>query len=157
MRTRKSQPPILGMLRPEGERVRAPAGGRRRDLPDVEIAIAAADVAARSGDWDSATPKTFVGLYAWCHRATYHVDAQELLQKAEFVAACRAASKILQHDFEDDGGAFALFIRWAWKREKERVEWAQRQRVERGRLGWRLLFSPRFVTDYRVSRSQAAR
>jgi hypothetical protein len=148
-RRRKVEGILASFVDPRANRV--VSAKRAKSATDVELAMATADVAARTGDWDDVSPRTFVGLYAWCHNATYKVEAAELREKHEFMSATRAAARLLRDEFEDDGGSFAIYIRWAWKREQERVAWAARERIERGRLGWRLLFSTRFVTDYRVA------
>jgi hypothetical protein len=127
---------------------------RGRALSDIQAAIRSADARAKSGEWDGADARTMLGLYAWCHRSVYSVEPVELENAAEFRAASRAALRVLHTHFDDDGARCAIFIRWAWKREKERSEWAKREKKDRNRMGWRMQFGDKLVTDFRVAASQ---
>jgi hypothetical protein len=124
---------------------------RARAQSDLDAAVERATHRVKSGDWEEADGRLLVGLYAWCHRATYGFVPPELEEKAEFRAAARAALRILHDTFEDDGARVAVFMRWAWKREKERAAWRQREGIEQTRMGWRLQFSTRMVGDFRVA------
>lgn len=111
-----------------------------------------AEARAKTGDWEGADGRVMLGLYAWCHRSVYGVAPVELESTAEFRVASRAALRVLHDRFDDDPAACAIFIRWSWKREKERAEWARANKRDRNRMGWRLQFSDRQVTDFRVAR-----
>ncbi len=124
---------------------------RAKSDTDLEASVSNAAARVRSGEWSDADGRLLVGLYAWCHRATYGILPPELEDRAEFRAASRAALKTLHDSFEDDGPAVVVFMRWAWKREKERSAWATREKIDRNRMGWRLQFSLRLVGDYRVA------
>lgn len=107
-----------------------------------------AEARAKSGDWEGADSRTLLGLYAWCHRSVYGVEPIELRSIGEFRIAARAALRVLHSHFADDVAQCAIFIRWSWKREKERAAWAAREKKDRNRMGWRLQFSDRQVTDF---------
>lgn len=130
---------------------RVPGATRAKALPDIEAAMRDAEARARTGDWDGADARTILGLYAWCHRSVYGVVPAELEAVGEFRIASRAALRVLHERFDDDAARCAIFVRWSWKREKERAEWAKRERKDRNRMGWRLQFSDRQVTDFRVA------
>lgn len=132
---------------------RVSGGSRARAMPDIQAAMLAAEGRAKSGDWSGADARTMLGLYAWCHRSVYGVAPVELENVGEFKIASRAALRVLHDRFDDDPAQCAIFIRWSWKREKERAAWAAREKKDRNRMGWRLQFSDRQVTDFRVAAS----
>jgi len=130
---------------------RIPGAKRAKAMKEIEVALAAAETRAKSGEWGDADARTLVGLYAWCHRSVYDVIPVELESITEFRIASRAALRVLHERFEDDAAAAAIFIRWSWKREKERADWCRANKRDRNRMGWRLQFSDRQVTDFRVA------
>lgn len=132
---------------------RTPGLKRAGTMPDIAAAILAAEACARSGDWSRADGRTMLGLYAFCHRSVYGVPPLELESVGEFRIASRAALRVLHDRFDDDASSCAIFIRWSWKREKERAAWATRERKDRNRMGWRLQFSDRQVADFRIALS----
>jgi hypothetical protein len=130
------------------------AGAQRaRPLADIDAAMLSAEGRAKSGDWVGADARTMLGLYAWCHRSVYGIAPVELEGVGEFRIAARAALRVLHERFDDDPAQCAIFIRWSWKREKERAAWASREKKDRNRMGWRLQFSDKQVTDFRVAAS----
>jgi len=137
----------------ESREEKRPGVKRARALPDIQVAMLSAEARAKNGDWSGADARVLLGLYAWCHRAVYGVAPAELESVGEFRIASRATLRVLHDRFEDDAAQCALFIRWSWKREKERAAWAQREKRDRNRMGWRLQFSDRQVTDFRVASS----
>lgn len=132
---------------------RIPGAKREKPKTALHTAMLSAEMRAKSGEWDDAEQRTLVGLYAVCHRNVYGVIPVELENPAEFSMASRAAATILHTRFDDDVPATAIFIRWLWKREKERVEWARTQKRDRNRMGWRMQFSDRAVGDFLVARA----
>lgn len=144
--------PLAAFMSPGSQRM----GGERRGRPlsDLELNLRVAETRALSGEWEGATGPVFVGLYALCHRLAYAVLPLELEERREFSLASRAALSTLHAHFDDDCDAFVGYVRWAWLREQGRVAWAKSQSIERNRLGWRLVFSARMVTDYRATRSR---
>jgi hypothetical protein len=127
---------------------------RAKGLSDLEVAVAEAERRARTADWEDADARAFVGFYAWCHRSVYGVLPVELDAIGEFKIAVRAAVRVLRERFDNDAVEMARFIRWSWVREKARSTWARSQNVDRNRMGWRLQFSDRQITDHRVAKSQ---
>lgn len=111
---------------------------------------------ARTGEWADARGPALVGLYALCHELVYGVEAAELRSAGEWSAAVRCAGRALAEHFGGDADLMADFVKWTWEREKGREAWARRTRANRPRLGWRLQFSPRVVTDWRVDVTRAS-
>jgi len=125
---------------------------QRRSPSPLASALRVVEARIRDGGgWTNA--RELVGLYAWCHRSVYKVLPVELEAQNEFSAAARAATSMLHAHFDDDMDAAVAFVKWAWQREKGRADWARREKKDRNRMGWRLQFSPRHVTDYRVAQS----
>lgn len=142
-----------GFLSSQPEKI---SGGRRGEkISTLSAAISKAEARARSGEWGDALPPVFVGLYAVCHRLVFGVLPLELEEQAQFRLASKLALGCLHDYFDDDGDAFASFVRWAWKREEGRARYAREQGWDRKRMGWRLLFSAHTVTDYRASTAGA--
>lgn len=132
-----------------------PPGTRRtRRRPDWEVSLEDAEKRAASGKWEDAQIRSFVGLYAFCHRLTYGVDDLDLEDKAVWRSATRQATRVLHNHFNDDKAEMVEFIKWVWEREAGREEWAKREGKNRGRLNVRIQFSARIITDYRVDRSR---
>lgn len=134
-----------------------PAGTRRTTTQGpLEGLLEDAEKRAASGDWESASGRSFVGLYALCHRLTYGVDAVELEDRQTLQNATRAAAKALHVHFADDKSELVEFVKWVWEREKGRDQWAAQNGRARNRLGIRLQFAPALVTDYRVDQQRRA-
>ena len=115
--------------------------------PGPQLADLRADVAARaeSGEWDGATPEHLVAYHELLHRHVYSTDLA--LPPTDRAKATHAVAAFVSEYFAGDVGEAARFVWWAWTREKER----QVRRPDDRTLGWRLVFSPSFVSDYRVS------
>ena len=143
VRVAKEQP-IEKMASFLDAKVRRPGG--RSTLLGVEQAVLDARARAQSGDWIDAGAKALVGLYAWCHKATYGEEPLELRDEGTFAGASRAASKMLGEHFADVPEAMAAFIKWTWMREQARRGAGKNT----SRIGWRLQFSGAMLTDYRV-------
>lgn len=70
-----------------------------------------------------------------------------------------AAKGMLEKEFNKDAKAFVEFIRWTWRRERNRETKRKSEGSEGSRIGWVLQFKNRaMLTDYRVdvARSQEA-
>lgn len=128
-------------------RVGAVAPKKRGDL---ELAIADAERRAASGEWEEATGRSFVGLYALCHRIVYGVLPEDLAEKGALGLAAKMANTCLHTSFGDDRSAFVEFIKWTWDREKSRELWRLQNGKQGGRIGIRLQFSGSLITDHRV-------
>lgn len=99
------------------------------------------------GEWKSARPRHFVALYWQLHQHVYKLAPAELRGR-EWTAACLAAKRMIDVDFQGDLDRFVEFIVWTWRREKYLN--AKDESGTRRRLGWRLQFSPSLATDYRL-------
>lgn len=169
MKTRRKKPKPPGLVGSASPRETAPVASqmsvaaflnhnpkngsrsaKRSKLSGLEIAESDASKRAETGEWEDASARSFVGLYAMCHRMTYGVEASDLREKFKFNGATKAATKALHDFFDDDKSEFVEFIKWTWEREKGREEWAARESKIRGRMGIRLQFSAGMITDYRV-------
>lgn len=138
---------------------RTPIGGAAttKALKPVDAAVDGAERRSRSGVWDGAVGRTFVGLFALCHRIVYGEIPLELYEIADFGIASRMATKALHVWFGDDEGAFVEFIKWSWEREKGRDAWAIANGRDRTRMRARFQFSAAMVQDYRVEKSKGRR
>lgn len=132
----------------------APRAPRSRGLSELALAVLEAEARGKTGKWDDARPTAFVGLYALCHRLVFKCLPGELESKVEFKGALRLAGQ-MHARFEYDGEEVASFIRWTWEREQRREKFAASKGETRDfRIGYRLQFSPRMVTDWQVDRER---
>jgi len=130
----------VGKKKPTRKRGPDPAKARR-ELAEMML----------SGKYDSATPMHFVALYEWCHERIYGVPLAELAKRAAWSGPVFAAARMLKDDFTGDPTKMVDYVRWAWKREAGREAMRRAGRnANVGRLGWRLLFGPYVLTDYRI-------
>lgn len=107
--------------------------------------------------WASAQPKHLVALYSLLHEQVYGVAPVEL--KDVWKGVVSAAKGMLEKEFNKDAKAFVEFIRWTWRRERNRETKRKSEGSEGSRIGWVLQFKNRaMLTDYRVdvARSQEA-
>lgn len=141
---------LEGFLADPAKRGKLRDARRSKPLSDLEVVVSNAEARARSGEWADADARALVGLYAWCHRSVYGVLPIELELAGEFRTAVRCAGLLAHKHFADDMVSVVLFIKWSWKREKGRAKWAREKKIERNRMGWRLQFSARQVTDFLV-------
>lgn len=103
----------------------------------------------RSGDWSEAMGRHFLALYLVLHARVYGVEAG--LTEDEYFEGATAAAKLLEGEFDEDPGALVRFVAWTWEREREREEWRRKNGKGGGSVGWRLQFSGRLLTDYRLA------
>ena len=116
-----------------------------------DVAVADAESRAKTGDWSNAKGTTLVGLYAWCHRRVYGVEASELRKEPSFREAAAAAARLLHNECGDDADLVAELIRWTWDKEKRgEAAAAAKGEVREFRVTWRYQFSVRLLTSYRV-------
>lgn len=128
-------------------------GGTKRastgeKLSDLEIAMDDAGRRGRSGDWDEAKGRTFVGVYALCFQMVYGKIPLPLTEKAEVARGARIAMNCLHKHFADDKDAMVEFVKWTWGREKRKHTWALGQGVERKPMGVGLQFAASLVQEY---------
>lgn len=141
----------------EPEKGPRPRVRRSRAMTPVEVAIDDASRRAKSGEWAGSKGKTFVGLYAMCHRLVYGVVPSELEERGAFFAAQKHAARALHELFNDDVQLMAEFVRWSWEVEKRKHAWAQSRTIDRKRLSWRVQFSRALETDFRIYLKQRRR
>ena len=130
-----------------------PRGGREKKVSKLEELIQEAERRSHEGDWEEATGRSFVGLYALCHRLVYKVDPAELEVRGNLMVAARMAGSRLHDDFGDDVSEMVEFIKWAWKRQEKKIEHAASRGGTANRLSPTILFSKEKITDYRVDHS----
>jgi hypothetical protein len=128
--------------------------GGRAQLTPVEVALDDAERRAKSGEWDDASGKTLVGLYAFCHKLVYGIVPDELKELPQFRMAAKQAAGCVHNYFDDDFGFAAGFVKWAWEREKKKDLWARQNGITVKRLSWRFQFSSALVTDWKVQKSR---
>ena len=107
----------------------------------------------KDGDWDGLTAQVLVALYVWCHEKTY--GAGPSLRGKEWLHASRAAGNMVRREFAGDWDAALVFMRWVWKRERERERW-RRENGKQGRvINWRRQFVyGDLLTEWRVARDR---
>lgn len=108
-----------------------------------------AKAAMKTGDWSGANGTTLVALVCVLHFNIYGVEL-EMSPRERFIAA-RTAGLMLKREFGDDLQKMILFLRWTWRREREREEWRRKNGRDGGSIGWRLQFGPHLLTDYRLA------
>lgn len=130
---------------------------RGKKFTPLELALRDAERRAESGEWEDATGRSLVGLYAMCHRMIYGVVPAELEDKVTMRIASKMARAQLHKHFDDDVDQAVEFIKWAWEREKSRENHAMATGRDRSRMGYRWQFSDSIVTDYRVELERRTR
>jgi hypothetical protein len=103
-----------------------------------------------TNDWRGAGAQHLVALYCECHEQVYGVRATELDQGREFAFAANEATGLVSREFDDKIERAVEYVRWVWVRERSREAWRIREGKPGGRIGWKLMFSSRMVTDFRV-------
>lgn len=129
----------------------------RSAKPIFDVALNNATIRARTGDWEGADAKTLVGLYIVCHRMVYGLLPDDLLPDTEMRKAIRVARKCLTESFTDDASEMVDFIKWTWKRQRSKEDWALRQGRDLGRFMVWTQFKKSTVVDYRKALLDSAR
>jgi hypothetical protein len=117
----------------------------------LEEAMKVAAECASTGDWDNTGPEHLVALFAIMHERVYGIAPNEIA--VSWAAACKYAGAVLQREFAGSMDAAAEYLDWRWSR----VRAQEKRRKANGlgtqyRLGWRFLFSPDSLMDWRVTR-----
>lgn len=128
--------------RKEAKRRGISTASMRNALVTVEAMIAA-------DDYTGATPIHFVAMYAKGHSLVYGVPAAELGPQERTIAVVKVA-RFLRSECGGDVTKAAAFLRWVWRRESEREKWRRENNKSGGTLGWGLVFSAEFATQWRV-------
>ncbi len=148
---------IAGFLSHKAKRTPIGGAAGTKKLPRIVAAVSGAEYRSKTGDWEGATGRTFVGLYALCHRIVYGEIPLELYEKGMFSTAARMATRTLHEFFRDDPDVLVEFIKWSWIREKRRDAWAIQNGTDRGRMGVRFQFAAAHVQDWRVDKTKGRR
>lgn len=158
--TEPEQKALADFLEPPKKKPRGkPRTSAQKGKDTLARLIANAKIRSRTGDWEDAKPRDFVGLFALCHEIVYGIEPIELATKTELMKATRVAKKCLSNFFDDDAEEFVEFIKWVWKRQEGKEAWALREGKNLSRLNVFAQFSPQKVSDYRIEivRSQRKR
>lgn len=124
------------------------AQSERRRRTRAETATLEMHRFAELGDWTGAQGIHLAALYGWCHRQTYGVEDAEVVI-GDLTPIAQAADRMVKQL----GGPNEVvdYMRWCWNRERRAIEWRRQSGRESRRLGWRLLFGPCLLTDYRAA------
>jgi hypothetical protein len=135
----------------------APRGKKTKTIGDTAFMRTLEQVAdmLKSGKWKEAEGKHFVALYADLYFRVYGVMPGDLGPK-ERVYATKTAGLLLQRSFGGDPEAMAKFLAWTWTREKEREQWRRENSRDGGIIDWRLQFSGKLVSSYRIAEARKA-
>ncbi len=137
------------------------APSKRRPLSDKrksQLERALAELPPIADDsYAKAKPRHFVALYVRLHHHVYGVMPSELAREKAYVSAVAAATALLR-EFDGSNDRLARFLRWTWRREKEREGWRKlNPQKGGGRLSWRAQFCSRSILDdYRVAALRSA-
>lgn len=121
----------------------------------IELTIEDAERRSKSGDWGGATGKTFVGLFALCHRIEHRFVPLELSERTTMTFAAKLAASCLHTHFNDDPSEMVDFVVWCWERERGLENWALQNGRNRDAINVRSLFSASMVTKYRIDQSRS--
>lgn len=103
----------------------------------------------RSQSFAGAKPSHFVALYELMHEQVYGVEATDMTNEQRRRAGFRA-SQFLGTECNGDPELFARYVRWFWRREKERETWRkEEQRVYRAT--WGAAFSRSAAVEFRMA------
>ena len=109
-----------------------------------------------SGEWAGAKPVHIVAFYMALHLHVYQIEPEEL-KGSTYLFAASAAERQLRTDFKNNVEDFIEFMRWVWIREEEREKWRRENGRDGGRIGWKLMFSPTLLTDYRLYKARTGK
>jgi hypothetical protein len=136
----------------------APRRPRKKKGPAPKL-VARLEEEARGfagrGEWAGAQPRHFVALFRVLHRLCYGVDCADLAGGVEFLGAASAAGKMIREQFGGSNDAFAAYLRWAWRRERETERWRRDNGQPGSVLTWRRVFvGAGCVTRYRIEQER---
>lgn len=101
--------------------------------------------------WTRFEPRHFVILYALLHGHVYKALPEEV--RNDWYPACASATRMLKNDFNGNPVDMVVFVRWVWDREEKQLP----TRNSDFRIGWRYMFGPKLLTDYRIAAQRRAR
>lgn len=119
----------------------------------VREAMNRAQEHARKRSWEGADETTILGLFAWLHEQVYGVDPTPEL-RGSWLFARNAVAKIRREEFESLD-AMVDYVRWTWKRERERERWRRDNGRPGGRISWRTQFAYRdLIVEFRLDQNR---
>lgn len=103
----------------------------------LQILMAAIDERVEHDEWPAEDgPEMLVALFCWAHNEIYGVSCTAEVARV-FRGVRSAAEKLIRVEFGGDSQKAVEYMRWVWKREREREHW-RRQNTGYGKvLTWR--------------------
>lgn len=91
-----------------------------------------------------------VALFCWAHNEIYGVSCTAEVARV-FRGARSAADKLIRIEFQSDVEKAVEYMRWVWKREREREQWRRRNTGYGKVLTWRqVLMTGELVKEMRL-------
>lgn len=103
----------------------------------------------RSGEWDDATPRHMVALYALMHEKVYGIEAVDLDSQARYKMTMMA-NTFIKREFSDNVVDAVEFFRWMWGREMGHEKYRRENATDGRRLTAYLMFSNKLLPDFRL-------
>jgi hypothetical protein len=95
-------------------------------------------------------PVLLVALFCWAHNEIYGVSCTVEVARV-FKGAQSAAEKLIRTEFEGSLEKAIEFMRWVWRREREREQWRRRNTGYGKVLTWRhVLMTGELVKEMRL-------
>ncbi len=99
--------------------------------------IAAIDERVERDEWPAEDgPEMLVALFCWAHNEIYGVSCVQEVARV-FRGARSAAEKLIRVEFGGDSEKAVEYMRWVWKREREREQWRRKNTGFGKVLTWR--------------------
>lgn len=142
--------------RTAAQQVRDLVGGARtkpkaRRKPSIDRLCKETRDFIEDDEWGDAQPRHIVGLYIILHTWCYEVAPADMLGPI-LMGAMSAAKKLVTDEFGGSVDDAVAYVKWAWRREKERETWRRSKQIDGRRLTWRTLLMYReYVTEYRMA------
>lgn len=112
--------------------------------------LAEVDVMMSTHDWSFANARHLVALYDRMHTKVYGVECAEL-GPAERYNTIMQANTLVKVEFDGDFEDAVDYMRWVWMREMNKEKWVRETGAQGGRITPWLMFSKKFLTDYRLA------
>lgn len=115
---------------------------------------------SRTGNWDGATtPAHYLALWCLVHDHVYGSRPTELVNE-QWLGALSALKKLLRDECGGRYDVLRVYIRYFWRREKDRQEWRHQNGKPPHAITWRDCFVDRrkwreFVMSHRRKRQGA--
>jgi transglutaminase-like putative cysteine protease len=137
-------------LKPQKENVEqliGVTGSVKKKVDGLEKAIGEVKVFFETGDWTKAKPVHVLATYCVFYERVYEDQPLEIIQEKARVR--KFASNAFGMVFKGDWALYIEYVRWIWKRERERIEYQKRRgnRQATFRQTYRLFFG-RSMDDF---------